>query len=102
MPALPSSLISSLSTAPPGASAVESAAGLLVALGALLDPRARRGVRPALVAGAVCAVVGDNRSYAAIGEWLADLPANTTAVLGIDMDRGPSGAMVAGCCRPWT
>jgi hypothetical protein len=77
MPALPSSLISSLisslSPAPPGASVVASAAGLLTALGSLPDPRARRGVRHALVtvvAAAVCAVVAGYRSYTAIGESL--------------------------------
>jgi predicted transposase YbfD/YdcC len=33
-------------------------------------------------------------SYAAIGEWVADLPADTAAVLGIDADRRPSEAMI--------
>ncbi|MGA3488382.1 transposase family protein [Micromonosporaceae bacterium DT55] len=97
MPALPSSLISSLSTAPPGSSAVASAADLLAALGSLPDPRARRGVRHALVtvvAAAVCAVVAGYRSYPAIGEWVADLPADTAAVLGIDPGRRPSEAMI--------
>ncbi|MEU6023083.1 ISAs1 family transposase [Micromonospora sp. NPDC047134] len=97
MPALSPSLISSLSTAPPRASAVASAAGLLTALGSLPDPRARRGVRHALVtvvAAAVCAVVAGYRSYATIGEWVADLPADTAAVLGIDPGRRPSEAMI--------
>lgn len=70
-----------------------SAAGLLAALGSLPDPRARRGVRHALVtvvAAEVCAVVAGYRSYAAIGECVADLPADTAAVLGIDADRRPS------------
>ncbi|SIN14382.1 DDE_Tnp_1-associated [Micromonospora cremea] len=74
-----------------------SAAGLLTALGSLPDPRARRGVRHALVtvvAAAVCAVVAGYRSYAAIGEWVADLPADTAAVLGIDAGRRPSEAMI--------
>jgi predicted transposase YbfD/YdcC len=97
MPALPSSLISSLSIAPPGSSAVTSAAGLLTALGSLPDPRARRGVRHALVTvvtAAVCAVVAGYRTYAAIGEWVAELPADTAAVLGIDPGRRPSEAMI--------
>ncbi|MGC5334712.1 ISAs1 family transposase [Micromonospora sp. DT62] len=74
-----------------------SAAGLLAALGSLPDPRARRGVRHALVtvvAATVCAVVAGYRSYAAIGEWVADLPADTAAVLGIDPGRRPSEAMI--------
>jgi predicted transposase YbfD/YdcC len=97
MPALPSSLISSLSTAPARACAEESAAGLLVALRDLPDPRARRGVRYQLgtvVAAAVCAVVAGYRSYAAIGEWVADLPDDAAARLGIDARRRPSEAMI--------
>jgi hypothetical protein len=56
-------------TAPPGPSVVESAADLLAALGSMPDPRARRGVRHALVtvvAAAVRAFVAGYRSYAAI------------------------------------
>ena len=61
--------------------------GLSTALAALLDPRARRGIRHRLVVvftAAVCAVVAGYRSYTAIGEWVADLPADTAALLGID------------------
>jgi predicted transposase YbfD/YdcC len=97
MPALPSSLISSLSTAPAGTSIEESASSLLAALGALPDPRARRGVRHRLivvVAAAVCAVVAGYRSYAAIGEWVADLPADAAVTLGIDAGRRPSETMI--------
>jgi len=97
MPALPSSLITSLSDAPAGASAVTSAGGLLAALNALPDPRARRGVRHGLavvVAAAVCAVIAGYRSYTAIGEWVADLPAETAAALGIDAGRRPSETMI--------
>jgi predicted transposase YbfD/YdcC len=97
MPALPSSLISSLSTAPPGACIRDSVAGLPDALTELPDPRARRGVRHRLtvvVTAAVCAVVAGYRSYTAIAEWVADLPDDTAGLLGIDADRRPSEAMI--------
>lgn len=74
MPALPSSLISSLSAAPV-ATVSETAAGVSAALAGLPDPRARRGVRHRLtvvVTAAVCAVVAGYRSYTAIAEWVAD------------------------------
>lgn len=64
MPALPSSLISSVSDAP-AVTVPEAAAGLPVALTGLPDPRARRGVRHRLtvvVTAAVCAVVAGYRS----------------------------------------
>ena len=97
MPALPSSLITSLSNAPAAVGAPASAGGLLTALSALPDPRARRGVRHALavvVTAAICAVIAGYRSYTAIGEWVADLPAETAAALGIDVGRRPSEAMI--------
>src|SRR5919112_5403652 len=96
MPALPSSLISSLSGAP-AFTVPETAAGLLAALADLPDPRARRGVRHALtvvVTAAVCAVVAGYRSYTAIAEWVADVPAATATALGINPDRRPSEAMI--------
>ncbi|MEU5943457.1 transposase family protein [Micromonospora sp. NPDC047548] len=68
MPALPSSLISSVSSAP-AVTVPETAAGLPAALAGLPDPRARRGVRHQLtvvVTAAVCAVVAGYRSYTAI------------------------------------
>jgi hypothetical protein len=43
---------------------------------------------------AVCAVVAGYRSYTAIAEWVADLPAATAVLLGIDPDRRPSEAMI--------
>ncbi|MGW3607711.1 transposase family protein, partial [Micromonospora sp. NPDC005161] len=58
----------------------DAVAGLPAALAGVPDPRARRGVRHRLtvvVAAAVCAVVAGYRSYAAIGEWVADLPDDT-------------------------
>ncbi|MEU4679139.1 transposase family protein [Micromonospora sp. NPDC023737] len=55
----------------------EAAGGLPEALDGLSDPRDRRGVRHRLtvvVTAAVCAVVAGYRSYAAIAEWVADVP----------------------------
>src|SRR3954467_3586580 len=97
MPALPSSLVSSLSSAPAGAPTSDIATGLLAALADLPDPRARRGVRHQLtvvVTAAVCAVVAGYRSYTAIAEWVADVPAATALALGIAADRRPSEAMI--------
>ncbi|WP_165036645.1 transposase family protein, partial [Candidatus Protofrankia californiensis] len=59
---------------------------LLEALAQVPDPRRRRGVRhrfAALLAIAVCAMLSGARSFAAIGEWAADLPADAHAGLGI-------------------
>ncbi len=97
MPASPSLLIVSLSPAPAGLCPQEVAAGLPAALAAVPDPRARRGIRHRLtvvVTAAVCAVVAGYRSYTAIGEWVADLPAGTALLLGIAADRRPSEAMI--------
>jgi predicted transposase YbfD/YdcC len=97
MPALPSSLISSLSAASATCPGQVPPSGLLATLGQVPDPRARRGVRHRLVtvvAAAVCAVVAGYRSYTAIGEWVADLPAQTAARLGIPAERRPSEAMI--------
>jgi predicted transposase YbfD/YdcC len=96
MPALPSSLISSLSDAP-ALTLTETAGGLPAALAAVPDPRARRGVRHRLsvvVTAVVCAVVAGYRSYAAIAEWVADVPVETAQALGITADRRPSEAMI--------
>src|SRR2546430_1209232 len=79
MPASPSSLIAALSNAPASLCAQELAIDLPAALARLPDPRARRGIRHQLVVvvtAAVCAVVAGYRSYTAIGEWVADLPAD--------------------------
>jgi predicted transposase YbfD/YdcC len=96
MPALPSSLISSLSCAP-ALTVPETAGGLAAALADLPDPRARRGVRHRLtvvVLAAVCAVIAGSRSYTAIAEWVADLPVTTALALGITPNRRPSEAMI--------
>ena len=109
MPALPSSLISSLSCVPAGVTVPEAATGLPAALAMLPDPRSRRGIRHRLtvvVTAAVCAVGAGYRSYTAIAEWIADLvgPANTTPAVPATArctwprrDPWCSPATVAGC-----
>ena len=60
-------------------------------LAELVDPRKPRGVRHRLVVVitvAVCAVAAGSRSFVAISEWVADLPAEVAAALGIT-GRGP-------------
>jgi hypothetical protein len=47
-----------------------------------------------VVTAAICAVIAGYRSYTAIGEWIADLPAETAAALGIDAGRRPSETMI--------
>jgi predicted transposase YbfD/YdcC len=102
MPASPSSLIASLSPLPAGLDPAELgpaevAVDLPAALADMPDPRARRGIRhrlPVVVTAAVCAVVAGYRSYTAIGEWVADLPADTATLVGIDPDRRPSETMI--------
>jgi predicted transposase YbfD/YdcC len=61
------------------------AAGLRDALGEVVDPRKRRGVRHGLVVVltvAVCAVAAGARSFVAVAEWVADVPDDIAAVLG--------------------
>jgi hypothetical protein len=61
------------------------APGLRDVLGALVDPRKRRGVRHGLVVVltvAVCAVAAGARSFVAVAEWAADLPVEVAAMLG--------------------
>jgi predicted transposase YbfD/YdcC len=97
MPASPSLLIASLSAAPAELCTPELTIGLSTALAAVPDPRARRGIRHRLavvLTAAVCAVVAGYCSYTAIAEWVADLPAGTAVLLGIDPDRRPSEAMI--------
>jgi predicted transposase YbfD/YdcC len=97
MPASPSSLIASLSQLPAGLGPAEVSVDLSAALASLPDPRARRGIRHRLtvvVTAAVCAVVAGYRSYTAIAEWVADLPADTALLLGIDPGRRPSESMM--------
>jgi predicted transposase YbfD/YdcC len=59
---------------------------LLEALAVVPDPRRRRGVRypfAPVLAMAVCAMLAGARSFAAIGEWVADLPHTARAGLGL-------------------
>jgi hypothetical protein len=75
----------------------ETATGLSAARAKLPDPRAAAGVwhQPAVVVtAAACAVVAGYRSYTAIAEWIADLPAAAALALGIAPDRRPSEAMI--------
>ncbi len=66
---------------------------LLELLASLPDPRSARGIRhglPGIVAVAVAAVVAGARSFAAIGQWVADADADLLAALGSRRGRGPS------------
>jgi hypothetical protein len=59
---------------------------LLQALAQVPDPRSARGVRypfAAILAVAVCAMLAGARSFVAIGEWVADLPEQARAGLGL-------------------
>ena len=58
---------------------------LLEALARVPDPRRARGVRypvVAILAAVVCSMLGGARSYAAIGQWCADLDTATRDKLG--------------------
>ena len=72
------------------AAAVSRVADLRDHLAAVPDPRRRRGRRHGittiLLIAAAAALTGA-RSFAAIGEWAADLPQHLLAVLGARMDR---------------
>jgi predicted transposase YbfD/YdcC len=97
MPAPPSSLTTLVSVTAAHLSVEDCATGLLEVLAEVPDPRARRGVRHRLatvVAAAMCAVVAGYRSYTAIAEWVADLPDETAATLGMHPARRPSESMI--------
>jgi predicted transposase YbfD/YdcC len=75
---------------------VAVAPDLRAMLGGVVDPRKRRGVRHGLVAvltAAVCAVAAGARSFVAIAEWVADLPADAATALGVDR-RCPSESTI--------
>ncbi|MGH3875384.1 MAG: ISAs1 family transposase [Pseudonocardiaceae bacterium] len=75
---------------------VALAPGLRTALMQVIDPRKRRGVRHPLVVvltAAVCAVAAGARSFVAAAEWVADLPAEVGAALGV-ADRCPSESTI--------
>ena len=66
---------------------VALAPDLRLVLAGVVDPRQRRGVRHRLVVvltAAVCAVAAGARSLVAVAEWVADLPEDVAAVLGVD------------------
>ena len=72
------------------------ALGLREALAQVVDPRKRRGVRHGLVVvltAAVCAVAAGARSFVAVAEWVADLPADVAATFGTDR-RCPSESTI--------
>ena len=49
---------------------------------------------PVVVTAVVRAVVAGYRSYAAIAEWVADVPEETVTALGMAADRRPSETMI--------
>lgn len=68
---------------------IEQIADLRDYLSRVPDPRDRRGVRHSagsLLALAATAVLAGARSFAAIGEWIADVPQRVLAVLGARFD----------------
>jgi predicted transposase YbfD/YdcC len=71
--------------------------GLLEALARVPDPRDPRGIRYELapvLALAVCAMLAGARSYAAIAEWAADIPARVRAGLGLPRGAVPDLATI--------
>lgn len=95
MPALPLSLISpaleQLQDLPAGDRVLLAGQcpGLLEYLARVPDPRDPRGVRhtlTSLLLSAVAAVLAGARSFAAVGEWVADAPPQVLAALGVRHD----------------
>ena len=83
------SLVRHTHLAPTGADDGHRRRDLLAHLGAVPDPRKRRGVRHAVatvLAVAAVAVAAGARSFAAIGEWVADAPEEALAALGVRRD----------------
>jgi DDE_Tnp_1-associated len=69
--------------------APEQVADLRDYLASVPDPRARRGVRHSvgsLLTLAAAAVLAGARSFAAIGEWIADAPQRVLAILDARFD----------------
>ena len=99
MPASASLSIAALADEVGGVSLSDPAAlapGLQAALTGVVDPRQRRGVRHGLVvvlSAAVCAVAAGARSFVAVAEWVADLPTDLAAALGVDR-RCPSESTI--------
>jgi predicted transposase YbfD/YdcC len=72
------------------------APSLRIALAELSDPRKARGIRHGLVVvvtAAVCAVAAGARSFVAVAEWVADLPEQAAAALGVQQ-RCPSESAI--------
>jgi hypothetical protein len=70
---------------------------LLSLLGSVPDLRHRRGVRhalPVILAVGVAAVLTGARSFAAIGEWVADQPGERLAALGASAGRRPTESTI--------
>jgi len=91
VPAGTSSLIAALAAQPDVPVELDAGwcADLWEHLDRLPDPRQRRGRRhglAAVVAVAVCAVLAGARSFAAIGEWAADVPHAVLAALRVRRD----------------
>ena len=66
------------------------------ALAGLADPRKARGIRHGLVVvltAAVCAVAAGARSFVAVAEWVADLPEQAAAAIGVER-RCPSESAI--------
>ncbi|MEV6041415.1 transposase family protein [Nonomuraea sp. NPDC052116] len=73
----------------PAAASATDCASLLECFQRVPDPRDPRGVRHALaslLAVAAVAALAGARSFTAIGEWIADAPAQVMAVLGVRWD----------------
>ena len=69
--------------------------GVLEVLAQLPDPRRRRGVRYRLagvVAVALTAVLAGARSYAAIGQWAAELTGEQLRLLGLQRSTAPDAS----------
>src|SRR5664280_83950 len=70
---------------------------LLTLFGSVPDPRHRRGVRhtlPVILALGVAAVLTGARSFAAIGEWVADQPCPALARLGVPAGPRPTESTI--------
>jgi predicted transposase YbfD/YdcC len=70
---------------------------LLDLLDSVPDPRRARGIRhglPGLLAVGIAAVLAGARSFAAIGQWVADADADLLTALGSRRGRGPSESAI--------
>ncbi len=91
---MPSSRTAPASSQPIG---VAAASALLELLASVPDPRRRRGIRhclPGILAVAIAAVGSGARSFAAIGQWVADADENLLAALGVSRCRVPSESAI--------